>query len=254
MALQQAGWSLTAIAQQVGLSRPTVRKYVRADGFPEWSPRRTPLHAGAAPTLYLRQRWAAGCHAATILWTELCARGFTGSLRMVQRAVAGWRPAPRTRERRTRHGDPAAPAVSPKDYALPAPPQGLSPQQAVWLLIRPVQALNGEELALRGRLLEASEEIRAAHALVEEFRDLLRTRGHQQFSSWQQTAAACAVPEVRAFAASLRRDEAAVRAALTVEWSSGQVEGQVTKVKLLKRLLFGRANFDLLKRRALFAG
>jgi transposase len=96
-ALRRAGLSLTAIARQVGLSRPTVRKYVHADSFPEWPPRRTPLHAGSFYTAYLQERWAAGCHDASILWAELRAHGFTGSVRMVQRAVAGWRPAPRAR-------------------------------------------------------------------------------------------------------------------------------------------------------------
>ena len=67
-----------------------------------------------------------------------------------------------------------------------------------------------------------------------------------------EAAEASGIPEVRGFVASLRRDERTVVAAVTVPWSSGQVEGQVTKVKLVKRQMFGRANFDLLRRRALF--
>jgi transposase len=67
-------------------------------------------------------------------------------------------------------------------------------------------------------------------------------------------AQAGSVPELRGFVASLRRDDDAVRAALTEEWSSGQIEGHVTKVKLVKRLMFGRANVDLLRRRVLLAG
>jgi transposase len=272
MALHEDGWSLTAIAQQVGLARPTVRKYVHADAFPEWPPRRTPLHAGSVHTTYLQQRWAAGCHDAAVLWTDLRARGFTGSLRMVQRAVAGWRPAPRVRGHwQPRDGD-AVPTTATAPSALatpaetlsaqgqpltpltpPAAPRGLSPQQGVWLLLRPVQALNDEEQVLRTRLLDAAADIRAAHELVERFRALLQTRRHAGFAAWLQAAAASAIPELRTFAASLRRDEEAVRAALTVDWSSGQVEGQVTKVKLVKRLMFGRANFDLLRRRVLLA-
>lgn len=264
IALHQAGVSLSAIAQQVGFARSTVRKYVRADSFPEWPPRRTPLHAGSVHTTYLRQRWAAGCHDATILWTELRARGFTGSVRMVQRAVAGWRSAPRTRGPRRRPGYQAAaseaareatpPAAVSAQESLPAPPRGVSPQQAVWLLLRPAEDLTETEQTLRTHLLDADEEIRAAHELIERFRDLLRTRGHEHFAAWQEMAQASTVPEVHNFVASLRRDEDAVRAALTVDWNSGQIEGQVTKVKLVKRLMFGRANFDLLRRRVLLAG
>lgn len=233
------------------------------------------LHAGSIHTTYLQQRWAAGCHDATLLWTDLQARGFAGSLRMVQRAVAGWRPAPRVRgDGQHQHRDqapiaataslaPMAPVppvamLSAQEQPLISPtprpaPRGLSPQQAVWLLLRPIQALNDEERVLRTQLLDAAEEIRTAQALVERFRALLQTRGHTDFTKWVQTAAASTVPEVRTFAASLRSDEQAVRAGLTVDWRSGQVEGQVTKVKLMKRLMFGGANFDLLRGRVLYA-
>jgi transposase len=60
--------------------------------------------------------------------------------------------------------------------------------------------------------------------------------------------------ELRAFGDSLQRDEAAVRAALRLEWSNGQVEGQVNRLKLIKRQMFGRAKFDLLRKRVLKMG
>ncbi len=138
--------------------------------------------------------------------------------------------------------------------SLPAPPRGLSPQQAVWLLLRPHEELSNLELTLRSRLLDAHLAIRAAYEVMAGFRDLLRTHGHERFTAWQQAAEASEVAEVRGFLASLRRDEDAVQAALSEDWNSGQVEGQVTKVKLVKRLMFGRANFDLLWRRVLLAG
>ena len=83
IALRQDGWSLTEIGAIVGLSRPTVRKYVNAGSFPEWPARRTKLSAGTAHASYLQTRWQDGCRDATVLWQELQARGFTGSLRMV---------------------------------------------------------------------------------------------------------------------------------------------------------------------------
>jgi transposase len=233
LALYRAGATFTAIAQHVGLARATVRKYVHADGFPEWPPRRTPLRAGSVHMTHLWERWAAGCRDATILWAELRERRFTGSLRMVQRAVAGWRSAPRVRGPR-HHPDeqPGADEVpcdaGPPPESLPAPPRGLSPQQAVWLLLRPEQELTDTEQHLRAHLLVANEEIRTAHAVIACFRDLLRTRGHEQFTAWQEAAHASGIPEVRGFVANLQRDEEAVREALTEAWNSGQVEGQVT--------------------------
>jgi len=66
-------------------------------------------------------------------------------------------------------------------------------------------------------------------------------------------ARACGVPAVETFAAGLEQDGAAVRAALTTPWSNGQAEGQITRLKLLKRQVHGRARFDLLRRRVLLA-
>jgi transposase len=246
VALHQQHVSITAISEQVGLSRPTVRKYVRAEGFPERAPRRTLLHAGATHTVYLQDRWAQGCRDAKALWQELRARGFRGSLRMVQRAVAGWRETP---GRRGRHA--SLPAPEPR-AALPRP-RPLSPRQARWLLLRPVEDLTGEEGTMRSRLLAASPEIQTALSLVETFRQMVRTREQAALEPWLQEAETAGVPELQRFAASLRRDYAAVDAALAHPWSSGQVEGQVTKIKLIKRLMFGRGSFDLLRRRVLLA-
>ena len=82
MALHADGLSISAIAAKVGLDRSTVRKYLRADGFPEWSARRTPLSAGTKHGEYLRTRWEEGVQDALTLWQELQQRGFHGSLRM----------------------------------------------------------------------------------------------------------------------------------------------------------------------------
>jgi transposase len=221
---------------------------MHAESCPARAPRRTLLRAGAAHTVYVQERWAQGCRDAEALWRELRARGFRGSLRMVQRAVAGWH---ETSGRRGRQ--PHAPATAPGvQHPRPRP---LSPRQALWLLLRPLEDLTAEEDALRLRLLNGPPDIRAAPTLVEGFRQMLRTRDHADaaLDPWLRAAETGVVPEIRAFAASLRRDYAAVAAALAHPWSSGQVEGHVTKVKLLKRLMFGRGKFDLLRRRVLLA-
>ncbi|WP_282183492.1 transposase [Azospirillum sp. TSO5] len=71
--------------------------------------------------------------------------------------------------------------------------------------------------------------------------------------TWLTDALACGIPAVETFAAGVRQDEAAVKAALTMPWSSGQAEGQVNKLKLIKRQMYGRASFELLRRRVLLA-
>jgi transposase len=75
----------------------------------------------------------------------------------------------------------------------------------------------------------------------------------EALEAWLRDARACGAPAVETFAAGLEQDGAAVRAALTTHWSSGQAEGQITRLKLLKRQMYGRAGFDLLRRRVLLA-
>src|SRR3982074_3621577 len=104
MALHADGLSITAIAAKVGLCRPTVRKYVSADGFPEWPSRRTPLRAGTKHGEYLRTRWEEGVQDALTLWQELQQRGFHGSPRTVQRAVGPRREGPSLGGRPPRRG------------------------------------------------------------------------------------------------------------------------------------------------------
>jgi transposase len=90
--------------------------------------------------------------------------------------------------------------------------------------------------------------------LARVFAEILRERlGADAFEAWAVAAERSTVGELRGFATSLRRDRAAVVAGLTVPWSSGSVEGNVTRVKLIKRTMYGRSRFDLLRRRVLLA-
>jgi transposase len=245
VALHRAGWSLTAIGAHLGLCRPTVRKYVAADAYPGIAPRCTLLRSGSTHAAYLRERWDAGCRDATVLYQELRARGFPGSLRMVQRAVAAWRPHPGP------HGRGAARPACPQVGAATA--RALSPRQATWLLLRSPEGLRAEEQTLRTRLLATTPAIQAAVTAVEAFRTLVRTHDRAALDLWLEAATHSDVPEIRAFAASIRRDYAAIAAGLALPWSSGQVEGQVTKIKLRRRQMYGRGKLDLLRRRVILA-
>ena len=82
---------------------------------------------------------------------------------------------------------------------------------------------------------------------------MVRERDRAGLDGWLHAATESGVPELRAFVAGLRRDLPAIAAALTYAWSSGQVEGQVTRTKLIKRQMYGRAKFDLLRKRVLLA-
>ncbi len=139
--------------------------------------------------------------------------------------------------------------------AYPPPPiRVLSPRQAVWLFLRDAEDLTAPQCAYRAELLRCCPDIASALPIVEEFQRLVRTRDTPALVEWISATETSDLREFREFAAGLRRDYGAVEAAVTSEWSSGQVEGQVTRLKLVKRSMYGRAGFPLLRQRFLLAG
>jgi transposase len=149
-----------------------------------------------------------------------------------------------------RRGRPASPVR--ERTAESSPP--LSARRAAWLLLSRPQDLADSERAALQQLDDICADVRVAHPLVQEFARLLRERRVEGLDPWLQQAATSGVTEVKRFAQGLRRDEAAVRAAFSLSYSSGQIEGQVNKLKLLKRSMYGRAKLDLLRRRTLATG
>ena len=96
--------------------------------------------------------------------------------------------------------------------------------------------------------------MRTIQALANEFCQIVRERRSESLDAWIEMASGDAIMrELRVFAAGIQRDYAAVRAAMTFQWSNGQVEGQVNRLKLIKREMYGRAKFDLLRQRVLNA-
>jgi transposase len=122
-------------------------------------------------------------------------------------------------------------------------------------LLKDPAELKPEEQALVQALGDRCAELKASAELARTFADMVRHRQAGEWEDWITNAQRPGVArELCGFAAGLRQDEAAVRAALSLEWSNGQVEGQVNRLKLLKRQMYGRAGFDLLRRRFLQAG
>jgi transposase len=103
------------------------------------------------------------------------------------------------------------------------------------------------------RLCEHEPATARAYELAQEFVTMARERTGRELDAWLTRATTCGIPELDRFARGLTDDRAAVEAGLSQEWSNGQTEGQVNKLKLLKRQMYGRASFDLLRRRVLQA-
>lgn len=248
-----AGEPLLRISHALGLARGTVRKYAAAEVFPERAAR-VPRPSILDPYLeYLTRRHAAGCENACALWREIRAQGFHGTSRQVHR----WLQVRRTvRPRFGARGYPGGNWWSKgmRPDALP------SPKQLAWLCVKRPSELTSAEAATLARINQDEEASRVV-ALARRFCELVRSRGvshHarptrscRRFEAWLGEARTCRVRAVETFAAGLEQDGDAVRAALTSPWSNAQAEGQITKLKLLKRQMYGRANFDLLRRRVL---
>jgi transposase len=241
-ALRQAGRSVAAIGRELGLSRPTVRKYLRAEACPVRIRHSRLLGPGSPHVTYLHERWMAGCDNAAQLWEELRARGFTGSAGSVRRYLGTWRTTPRRRGRLSR------PAVGRAPAPAPPPP---TPRQVRWWLLRESDQRPAEQQDYLARLLQDCPTLQAAGALAREFGRLLRQRDAAAFDAWLARAEDSGIAEFRSCAKSLRQDYAAVAAALREPYSNGPTEGNVTRLKLLKRQMYGRAKPDLLRQRVL---
>jgi transposase len=178
---------------------------------------------------YLQWRWQQGCHNASQLYRELVARGYTGSATLLRVAVAPWRP--------------------------PRPPPGerrrLRRLRIRWLCLRPPEQLTPEERATLDQVLAADADVAAGYHLLQRFRALVKERDPAALDTWLTDAHRSSLAPFVSLANGLVADRAAVEAALRLPWSTGPVAGHVHRLKLIKRQGYGRAKFDLLRRRVL---
>jgi len=228
MVLVRQGVSQSEITRTLAIDRRTVRRWSRAGSFPERvrAKRRSALDSFAD---YLERRYTEGCHNAAQLWRELREQGFRGSDGVVRQWIYRYRPK--------RSPARATPPTMPDRSKVTG-----SPRQTVWLLLQqPAEARDYlQELSCR------CPEISACGDVAREFARMIRERDARAWPAWLHSAKATLLAR---FAQSLCRDEAAVLAALQLPWSNGQVEGQVHRLKLIKRQMYGRAKFDLLRLR-----
>jgi transposase len=122
-----------------------------------------------------------------------------------------------------------------------------------WLLVRDPAGLGAADRTLLSELHAACPMAATAYPLLQTFVRMVRARTPEPLDTWLDTAGTCGVPDVASFAEGLRREHAALRAALTLPWSTGPVEGQITRLKLIKRQGYGRSGLDTLKRRFIHA-
>jgi transposase len=188
---------------------------------------------------YVLKRWEEGCRMATVLWREIRAQGFAHSVSNVQRFVAQLR----------REGPP--PAGRPRTALTKA--HGPPPRLVASLVLRRPEQRTDEQRAYLTLLRTEDAAIATAVAVAEDFLAIVRRREGERLAAWLAAAEASGIDELARFAGKLRADRDAVQAGLTLRWSNGQTEGQVTRLKLVKRQGYGRAKVDLLRKRVLRA-
>src|SRR5665213_582743 len=236
--LSRDGMSQQGISRTLHIGRKTVRRFLRAGQFPERAiARRKPARVNAFKD-FLNRRWAEGCHNATQLWHEIQAEGYAGGRSMVACFVAALRTHENKCFRRTVHARPHK----------AKPP---SPRQAAMLLARPPEKLKSDEQQLLAQLTAACPEVSTLHALTQGFANVFRSKKSDALQNWLAEATASGLPEINRFCDGLLRDASAVTAAVILPWSNGQVEGQIHRLKLVKRQMYGRAQFKLLRCRVL---
>jgi transposase len=230
-----------AIAKHLGINRETVARYVQAGQLPERAPRKYACRTDPY-TEYLRRRWDEGCHNAAQLFRELTSQEFVVSYCSVRRRVAHW----------DHCCSSMSPGGSPPQPPAVAPP---SAKRLAWLLLKERGDWEERDGALFEALFRRCPELVAGASLARDFALMLRKRQGIALDDWIQRAWNRGIPrELRVFATGLKSDYDAVKAALTTDWSNGQVEGQVNRLKLIKRQMYGRAKFDLLRQRVLHTG
>lgn len=238
--LHAAGRSITAIAREMGLDRHTVRHFANAPSFPERLPRATLPSRLDAMKPYLRARAAEGCTNAAQVRRELLAQGFKIGRSRLQEAFRPLRLAVGS----------MAPASALPSMRMPSPIQVCG-----WLLGWKVR--RGEEQCVEARqhfitrLCELEPAVATARDLALRFIEILRDHDSIGLENWFTQASRCSIIEMHRFAAGLQADLSAVRAAVALLWSSGQVEGQINRLKYLKRQMYGRAGLQLLAARVI---
>jgi transposase len=226
LALAAQGTPLKAMARTTGVSRQTIRKIVRGQRHDIFRTRQSSLDPWR---VRLEAEWASGCRVGAELWRRIQVAGFVGSLRV----VSEWA----TRRRRDeRLGQPAGLSLSARTIA-----RGLTVER---------DTASARTALVNATLETAAPDLIMAREMLDSFHAMMRSKDATRIDPW---IASAKESKLASFAAGIKADKDAVAAAITEPWSSGQVEGKINRLKLIKRQMYGRANLDLLRARLMAA-
>ncbi|WP_256257150.1 transposase [Streptomyces sp. MUSC 14] len=231
--LLNKGVGLRAIGRELGLARNTVRRLAHAASADEllvgrWTGRTSILDPHKP---HLHQRWAEGCTIARRLLEEVRERGYTGGERVVKKYVARLR----------------------KAFPLDPPRKAASVRGGTSWLTRHPDRLTDDQAQRLKEILARCPSLGRTAGHVRAFAELMNNRKGRDLDQWITSVQADDLPALHTFVTGLGQDHDAAVAGLSLRCGSGAVEGHNNKIKMLKRQMFGRANFDLLRKRVLLA-
>ena len=233
-ALRAQGKGIKPIMRELGLAKETVRRFARAASAGELLGKA----AGRRPSIlddfkpYLHQRWNAGCTSVRQLHAEITAAGYCGSYDVVRDYLRPFRAA---------------------GAAPPAGPPPLKTRHVAGWILREPATLDDSEQAKLHDLRARCPHLDALAGHVTEFAKILTGRHGDRLDAWITAVQADDQPDLHSFTTGLKADHTAVRNGLTLPYSSGAVEGNVNRIKMIKRQMYGRANLDLLRKRVILA-
>jgi transposase len=227
---------------------------LEAGVFPERKPSPQKVSILDAYKPYLLQRWQQRCWNGAQLYMEIKEKGYIGSQPLLNIFLA---------DLRKKHQEAGSPTTLTLDDAQttvllpsPLPPKPhithrMSPTQASWLFFSQFEKLDEKQRKYVEQIRQSYCDLETAYQLGQGFVMMLEERRDADLDTWLIQAEHSGLPEFKKMASGIRLDYAAVKAAFSSKWSNGQVEAQVNCLKLQKRIVFGRANFDLLRLRVL---
>ena len=221
--LSKQGIPIKQIVKRTGHSRKLVRSVLRGQRTDMFRVRQSSLEEWLP---WLDSRWKNGARNASALWREMCEQGFRGQMGVVSEWARRRRLAERT--------DQSALARTPSARCIAR------------LMTLARDDLSKSDAVLISAIENSVPELTVARTLIDEFQRMIRSKAAAKLDGWLEGAKASLVGT---FANGVEKDFAAVRNAISSPWSNGQTEGQITKLKLIKRQMYGRAKIDLLQAR-----
>ena len=241
LALHAQGCNQTEITERLQISRKKVRQAMKGPPQPPvYKQRSTKL---APYKAYLTRRFTKeGCDNSLQLYREMRAQGYDGCCSVVTTYMTQLRQHAGVKAETGRYQ-----TTQPKPLKEKVP----APSQIRWWFLLPGERLRPKQQEQRIQLCQSEGEFALIYQLAQAFVILLHQHTDEGFTQWLEQVQKSGIEELVSFAKGMIRDEVAVRAGLSLKWNQGPVEGAVNRLKLIKRSMYGRANFDLLRTRVL---